>query len=216
MSKEKIILSGASKVKGLGFLAKIRFGFFFFVFLIIFMKSLIPLATEGDIQPFIQEVGGRIVHAVQNLNTESLKIITNGFILDTSQGFWSGIWDMIVVYAILWFALYTIYIWIKVIAWLVEKSPFGDSSRFFANYSIAVLIFFTLQLIFLMTTGLSVGESSKLIFESFRNFFKALPIIFFPIGELAEKVSPGKDGLNDLNNLTEIVNNTISKNISLS
>lgn len=208
------VAKGVGVKKGFGLLFKIKFLIFIVIFAIILFNSILVFVQTGNIDPLVTEVGGRIAYTTMNLNIESLKIISQGVVIDTSQGFFNGIWEASQLYSKLFTSIFFIWVWISLLSWLVEKSPIGDASRWFVNNSIGFIFFMIIQLLFLLfiqPNDITKMEALKIPFIAFFNFFKALPIIIAPFVNLASKFS--EIDLNKTMVNKTIINQTINSTL---
>ena len=211
MAQTQIIKQIIKKVGvsgGLKFFTKLKIGIFLILFSIIFFSAFMDSVQQGTAQPFIEDVGGRMFYVTQSLSVESLQIVEKGAIVSDSEGFFGQLWYLISTYFNLWFALISVYIWIKIWYKISSKLPSGDNSKWFATMFIALVFFFGSQIIFLLVFqpgGITKLDALGLPFQAFTNFFKALPVIIAPLVGLAEKLIP--------KNNTEILNQSINATI---
>lgn len=186
----KYLPAKATGISGLSFLSKIKISFMIVAFAVIFLAAIIQSVENRSIEPLINEVGGRIAATTLDLNQESLKVIAQGKIIDTTQGIWKGLWASLVTYSGILSSLYFMLVWIMLLSWMVEKSFVGDSSRWFYNTSWGIILFIFFQIVYLLFVqpgDITKQEALTIPFVAFWNFFKAFAIVIAPFAKFAER-----------------------------
>ena len=185
----KFFFSFGSKLLG-GF---INFSFFALFVGVIFIGAAIHSFQQESFQPIVDGLGGRFFGVLNNLNQESLKLISQGGIVG------EGIWNNIQNYWSFFSNLYIMYFEIWVLAKLISFSPFSDSSKHFTNWGIGILMFFTLQEFYILFYNLG---NINYPFEAVKNTFKASSYLFEPIKGVAERVIDAPSDILNNSNLT--------------
>lgn len=189
----------------LGTFAKLRrfftLGILLFFFLVIFLNAIIISIEARDITPGLQEIGGRLLFATENLRERSLLITEQGGVFDPSKGFFGRTWDIITTYSDFVADFIVIYLWIKILSFFVMIIFTGDRSRVTANLLLGITAFFILQMFVIIIAE----DPGKIMspFLAFVDFFRALPHVISPIANVADTLIGGGDvNLTELNNVT--------------
>ena len=173
-----------------------KFGFWFIIIGLIVLNSISRGIEEKSVGVVLLDLGERTLLATNNLNEESKHLIEN-------DGFCSGegAFDCIKHFSGFLTALIIVLAWLKVLAFIIARTPFSNVSNWFINYSMAFILFVTLQILIIMA---SMGISGTIIswfgtensaisaistpFRSFGNFVKALPKVIRPITSRLENI----------------------------
>ena len=172
------------------------FGLLFITFLIIFSNAIVLSINQKSIDPLLNELGSRFFFASQSLEEASQAIIDQGGVYDSSGAWYSKIWSVISNSAELLFAILVVFTWIRVLAWIVKKSPLSNESNWFINYSLGLIAFIVIAGIATVVRAAVAGDITSythaiyllsLPVKSFITFFKALPYILSPIANILGK-----------------------------
>lgn len=160
--------------RGSGSIFRFVFAYLFIITTIIQIIS-IGIANNWDVFTILREFGSRLVGMTQNLQSESLNIISTG-------ATFSNVFEFLMLIGTLFFIFYGIYLWIKILYKLWSWSPFSNDSNKFINLMFAVTTFLLIQILynFLFSSPLD-GQTKFDLFVSpiwaFVDFFKAVVII---------------------------------------
>ena len=222
MGAKTVVVKTAGAAKGIGstFVFLRKFAFFsllFVVFLIIFSNAIIMSVEQKSFEPLLNELGGRFFLASQSLETASLDAIERGGIYDPAGPWYGDVWEFVSNLSELIFAVMVIWMWLRVLMWIVKKTPLSDESRWFTNFTLALLTFIVLEAAFILIKAAVAGEITdyrhalylvSLPVRSFYSFFLALKFIFSPFASaIGDKMQP-TNKLNDT--LTTAINSTIN------
>ena len=172
------LFKGFFKVGGKLLGGWLNFSLFALFIGIVFLGATIHSFQQGSFTPLVDEIGGRFFNVLNNLNIESLKIIEQGGAIDGFFGTIKNYWNFLL-------NIYVLYFEIWVLAKLVAFSPFSDGSRFFVNYTLAIIIFFIFQEFYILYYD--IGEPN-LPLDSLKNTFKAGGYLFEPIQTFANVI----------------------------
>lgn len=149
---------------------------FLFIGFIIFNSISIGI-KERSIVPIIKDIGGRIFFATYEVQNWSTNIIENqGLYNKENETFFTAMYNLFDVYS----NLFILFLWLFIIYKLWSWTP-ADSGVFF-NMFITILIFLTLQILFLL--AFKEGNKVELLMipiNSFINLIKAIIVIINPI-----------------------------------
>lgn len=216
MAKTKLITSVGSKFL---LIRKIfTFSLISFFLFVIFVNAITESVQQRSVVPLITDIGGRFLLASQNLEDSSMQIIEQGYVWIREGGYWRGLWQSILSLSDFISNAVIIWLWIKLLAFLISISWISDRSRAFVNYSLGILIFIVLQIMFIIInaavtgtiTGFVGGDNSvvyliMLPFKSIYTFFKAFLLIFTPLGRIGKRIFGDK--LGNAGNLTNNITN---------
>lgn len=164
------------------------------VFLILFSIILSNAAFESieqkSFEPIIKDLGKRFVGVTQDLGDQSLKVIERRGVFDASLPLHSIAWEIFLVYGIFLASLASLFVWIKLFAIIIEKSPLSDSTSDFKNYGFAIIFFFAFQVVYLLATTENPNKFEVIAapFISFVHLWNALPYFISPIAEQIQNV----------------------------
>jgi len=168
----KVFSKGAGKL----------FGFIFvFIFLIIPVIYAGIISIEaGSIEPGVVYLGEKFLKPTLTLQQESIKIIEQGGAFPIGDNFLKNLWSFMVLYWSLFGALYIIYRWVWLFAKLFSMSPLSNESEKFRNWTMALITFFGLQIIYLLGTApidISRWDYSMITFRAWGSFVNAFPLL---------------------------------------
>ena len=172
----------------------------FIVILFILANIVMIFIEKRDFSQTLFNVGETFFLSTKSLSASSLEIINKGGVIDVSKGFFSSLFLIFKTYSNLFLALLSVIFWINIIAWFIEHSPVSDTSNPFKTYLMAIVLFYFIQLVFILgysgykgeIKGL-VGDNSvlyyiKLPLFAFWDFLKAIPYLFKPISQVCSQV----------------------------
>jgi hypothetical protein len=183
------VTAGVSSLRGglATSLLVFRILFWSWVIIIFFLASIIHGIEARDAGITLNELGNRFLLISQNLNQASLEIINNGFIY---KGIWSSLYNLsnFLSYFVV------IYLWLRLLVFLVKRGPGGNTSTPFRNWMIAFGIYALIQVFAtLVSAGINgeihsyvSGTGSAWYYISlpvvcFINFFHAVYVILKPM-----------------------------------
>lgn len=184
---------------GWGLYNKFKFMFYFLFVMVMLMNTIVIVYQERDIEPGIKYLGGEWLGVTKQINEVSLTILDRGEILE-EVGFFRSAWFFIKNFWDLIESLIILYIWLKVLSWLLMKIGLWDDSKSSVALLWALTIFFLVQVIVII--GMFPGDPWGLPFIAFFNLFKSLASIVIPsLAKVTEQLNGG--------NVSEIINNSI-------
>jgi hypothetical protein len=194
---------------GWSWTSKIKFLLMSIFFAVLLINAVIISIQAHSIEPGLKDIGGRLLFTTENLNTESLKIISNGGVFPNTGEFFKDIWIMFIILSGLLTSIFIIYIWLKLFSFVAKHMIIFDDSKTAVSYIIATGIFFGLQVALIV---FFTDKSPTIPFIAFSNFIKAIPFAFSPMAKIADKIS-GTEGfnetINNISNTTNITNETL-------
>jgi len=191
-------VSGVGKFAGKtgwSWFAKLRFLFLSLIFGVMLMNSILISIQDRNIETGVKYLGFKFLLVTEQLGEHSNNIIEQEGVYDGSTGFFKGVWNMLKNFYWIFESLFIIYIWCKVLAYVVLHGVLWDSSKVSVSWALAVLIFFCVQII----TILAFTDKPLVTpFLAFWDFGKALPYMFKPISGITDKlIDTGKDLLSN-------------------
>lgn len=170
------------------------FGFFSKLILIFFVLLLIcnffVVAYENkSLAPAIYETGKSFFIPTQKVSDMSQQIVDNKGIVITQD----TLFGKISAYLNFLFAITSMLLGIRTIAFLISLTPWGNSMNVFYNFSLAFVFSYFIQALSLIGYYASIGGISGLTGASglfyylglpimaFINLFKALPYVLVPV-----------------------------------
>ena len=183
------VLQNTVKVgKGLWPLIR-RFASISFITLIlaaILFNSIIASFQEQSLDPLINEGGKRLLTSMEQVNEHSLEIIDPSYDELT-------LWAKIGILSALVGSFFILYIWFKIIRWIIVKLPIsGDSSRDASNIIISLILLILLQIITSLVYNYPPIDAVKLPWDTGKNLVKAIPHIIDPLLGLEKLFSSGE------------------------
>jgi len=178
--------------------------FFSILLALILIYAIILSVQQSSLEPLVTGIGGRAFTALNSLNEDALTVLDESY-LDLS------FWEKFKIIASIGGILFLIIVWINLLSVFVSKSIFsGDTSRWLANWSLAVLIFVFLQVIFSLVAGHygALGEDYSPVYalslpwEAVKNTFNAMPSIIGPIIDSLGFIDKSPDTVYNLTNIT--------------
>lgn len=158
-----------------GKLMRIRWAYIFIS--IIFIQAIAVGIHSGEGFPgILHSLGERFFNMSQNLQEDSRAIINSNAEFDGMVDFGISIWDLIAEIGL-------IFLWIRLLAFLVGHSPISNDSAKFINYCLAIIFFWVAQVLYLLVFSNPLEGQTKadLIltpFVSIWDFIKAMIILF--------------------------------------
>jgi len=164
---------------------------FIFIFIVIpLLYAIILSVQDRNIKTGINYLSPKFLGPTQVLQEKSQQAIDNGGVYQRTEPIFRGMWCFIVDNWYVFSSIYIIYLWIWILSCTWARSPFSNTSNFFINFSMGIIFFLLIQVIFLMATA-SVEErwsQSIVPLKSFYTFARALPYFIQPIAEISDNV----------------------------
>lgn len=179
MANTGTVIGGVAKSGGgffsslFGRLLKIKWAYIFII--ILFVQALMSGIDNGGGIEIIRSLGERFFNITQGLQSTSIEVIENEAVFNYLS--------FVVILWALFSNIYLVYLWIRLFDWIFGKSPFSNESEGFKNFAFAVILFLILQIfyLFLFTVppeGQTYFDLFKTPILAFRDFFKAVVLIF--------------------------------------
>jgi hypothetical protein len=172
--------------KSVGFLSNFRVSLLSIVFVIILIQSVIISVEQKSIEPAIEELGNRFILVTETIDELSLEIIENKGSFDKEDGVFKSFLNFFKSIWVLLESLVIMYFWISILAKVSLKGILQDDSKTAASYTLGTIAFFVFQIIAIQAY---TDKSMMAPFLAFRNLALALPYIFKPIADMAQKIS---------------------------
>lgn len=157
--------------------------FFAIILVLILVYSIIISVQQGSFEPMVNGVGGRAFFALNELNEDSMRVLSPEFEVLT-------MWRKFVLLASIAGSFMFIFIWVRVLSGLVARTVFGgDISRWLANWSVGLAFFILLEMIFVLVAGyggflgdgFEPSQAFTLPWDAVKNFISVIPVIIEPI-----------------------------------
>ncbi len=178
---------GSGFKAGWGFLRFFKLFFYSIFFIYLLVSIVLTGFQKKDFGVVIKELGEEFYNPLQNAQEYSLEIQNNEV-----EGILSSIWK----YWGFYFNLGMIYLWIRILSWLVGHSPFSNTSNSFINWGLGIISFYVIQLLF---GAYYLKESPMFVFEATKDVFNGLVYLFthhnFKIG--SESLITPKNNCNE-------------------
>ena len=206
---------GGGFLKLFGSFFKIRFFFFFTLFII--LNSLIIGFQTKDPVFIIKDLGERSLTPTIKLHQTSLKIINEGGLFSETRNVFKEFFNIWGILSEFWF----IYLEVIVLAWIFRKAVLFDDSKGGVSILLGLATFIILQMLFLAF----IGGDMLLPINVYKDVASAGGIVindFVNMGDFLRKSNDSFKNLTDLNltgnetNLTEVINNKIKGVITYS
>ncbi|MEK6878700.1 MAG: hypothetical protein AABY22_03785, partial [Nanoarchaeota archaeon] len=196
----------------------LTYSFVTLVIIIIVINGIVKSINTKDITPLINDVGGRIVYTIVEINRASLEIIQRNSVFDFSFGVLRGLFRGLLSISDLLSSVFILYYWLKGFIWLFAKTL--GNYNFMLDFLGGTFAFLSIIIIFLLVSSslqlnwFDIPLNNKLDvlllpFVAMKNLFSVITIfIILPLynltGDIAGK-SPDVDNITStLNNLTSI------------
>lgn len=166
------------------FLKKLKWILMFLVFGIMLINAVIISVEAKSVEPGIIYIGGKFMYTTQNLGEESEKIISQGGVYPTEDGFFKNLRNFLKNFYGIFAALFIMYIWIKVLSLIFLHGVLFDTSKQPVAFFLAIIAFFGLQMLFISAFA---GGSLTEPFRAFGSFFKSLPYMIKPLAKIGDK-----------------------------
>lgn len=125
---------------GGGLFSKIwRFKFAFFFFLYILISIIVIGIYQKDVNLVIEKLGNEFFNPIVSAN-DYISNVQNG------QGIFKNIWNYWGIY----FQLYKLYLWIKILTLIWGASPFSNTSELFKNLGMGLITFYVLNVLYVV------------------------------------------------------------------
>lgn len=187
--------------KSFGVLKFVKFSLLAIFIGLILLEAVYNCIHARSLVPFISTIGDKLLYATNELSLASKQVINQGGLYVRTADFWTGVWNFIKINADFYLSFYTLFMWIFVFAWIIARTPFSDNTKTFQNYFFAVIIFFLIQGIFILSmegvkknidcfSGCKKGALDYFIspLTSFKDFFLALDYILRPLFGVVHKI----------------------------
>lgn len=198
----KYIKTGKGLGKGSWLLfKKIRMFLIFLVFGLILINACIICFEAKDIQPGVEYLGKKFFFATERLGEESLKVIEQEGLTIEGEGFFKNSWIVISYFWGIISALFIIYIWIKILQWILLRFPIMDTSKKPTAGVLAIFTFMGLQALYI---AIFTDKTAFYHFQSFWWFVKSLRYIIEPVINVANGLLGGGE---------ELINETIEQSL---
>jgi len=157
--------------------------FFAIILILIFVYSVVISIEQGSLEPMVNGVGGRAFFALDQLNTDSLAVLSDDYL---GLSMWKKTKLILSISGSFMF----MFIWVKILAGIVARSIFsGDVSRWLANWSLGLTFFIFLEILFVLVVGtqgylgegFEVSQAFTLPKDAAWNFIQTIPVIIEPI-----------------------------------
>src|SRR5258705_2976859 len=89
---------------------------------ILLAQAVIISIQAKSPEPGLKLIGKRFASATLDLDTQSLKIVQQRGVYDSADGSVKGVWHLLVAYFNLASAVFIIFVWLKLFAWLLERT----------------------------------------------------------------------------------------------
>lgn len=190
-----------TQASGMSFFRILSFSFLgIFIFLLL-INTLYVAIEEKSIMPVLKNLGDTFLLSTEHISDISKEIVANDGGYIRSDDFWTGIWNYIKMYGMLYIYLYSIYCWFAILIWIYGHSPFSDTSLQFKNFFLALITFILLQSILLLAYA-GVNKEVGCFYDCPKSaiywielpvtwiidFLKALPLILKPANQMAHIV----------------------------
>lgn len=132
---------------GIGFSGVLSFLMIFIIIASVVATGVVESIKQRDITPLLSDLGNKFLLTSQSLAENSNKIINN-------EVSWKN-------YAIILgfiSSLLIMFLWFKILAFLIGNSWFSNKDNSFTNYSLAVIIYVILQIIVLLVNANLTGS----------------------------------------------------------
>lgn len=200
------MISPSAPVSTFGFFSKMIF--IFYVLILVFNFTAIAI-EQRNIGTAVYETGKGFFLSTQKVSEMSQEIINNKGITITRDSFMSKV----AAYLSFLFAISSMFMGIKIIAFLIGISPWGNNANAFYNYSLAIIWSYFIQVFFLlgfygMNNGIhgfsgtgSLTYYMSLPIMAFVNLVRAIPFVLTPV----------VNKINSVCNITGIANSSVCK-----
>ena len=152
-----------------GIFNKVYFYFLIIIFLTSFSKSALMSYQSGsmsEVNDFFQE---KLLFPTLSMGEEAKIIANEGFYPTMTGVWWEDLYENLVRYATIIFNLLIIFLYIRILTWLVLKMVLWDDSKVSVAWSIGILAFFGIQMILASELqGVSVWDPVKSFYHLFR------------------------------------------------
>lgn len=175
--------------KSIGFLGRIFGGIFrlriMFIFIVFLLLNSIIVVTQDGPDAGIKDLGKRLLVPTLKIQEVSLKIVEDGGLWVSGEGFFSNVWNLIFS---LWGVITQVYItffWISALGLWVRM--YNDSQKLL-SYVVGVVLFILVSVAYISILDLEM--SPWITITAFKDFGRALPYIIEPITQIADKIVP--------------------------
>lgn len=190
----------AEATKGISAIFKIGFAS---IFIVITILSVIYTVIEThSIEPVFKDLASKWFLTTQQLSLTSKQIVLQGGVIASSNQLFAKIWAVIKNFSLFFYYIYIIYLWLKILSFIVSRMPGQSTDKKFRNVSIAIFIFLFLQSLLVFgnaavakqvdcfsgCSGRGVIDYMLIPITSLIDVWHVLPYIFTPILHLKEDI----------------------------
>ena len=170
------------------------YGFFFLVFIIIFLSAIYESIDKRSVMPLVNKLGNNFLLTSKNLNNASLDVLSGNVSFNTKD----GLLHFLGTFSQIFMSFYMMYIWIKILMWICAHSFLSNNSNSFINFALSMFFFICLEIIALLIFGAindeihSLSDAANLLalpFMCFYNLFLAVKQIVMPASEIIDKIN---------------------------
>lgn len=162
--------------------------FFAFIF---FNTVITGIQTHQSFNNIFIDSVKQLVNPLNQLQDVSLQVIHQGGFYNTAKTTLGNIFSFLNIAWTLFFALYGLFLWLKLLSIFWMKVVIQDDSKSTGAWLSAIITYPLLLSVYL---GL-IGENMLLPIEVFKNFIKAIPYFVKPIAEIGQKYTKIRTGL---------------------
>lgn len=186
----------ATSVKGgIGFFRVIKIGLGIVLFGLVFINFLSIMIETHEVEQGLKYLGTTFFLTTQNIQDESQKIIDRGVIFPSeNERFLSNFWEFMKNFGNLFVSLVIVYGWIWLLARFLLFFPLGDSSKIFAAWVLAILLFFLIQMVVITSF---TDKSMMTPFLAFKDLGKAIYISIKPLIMKANQYDSGMENISE-------------------
>lgn len=156
----------------------------------ILLSALIDSMNANDPSVFISSIGKKLIFWMDELQSTSQNIIDSEGVFDASQGKLKAIWEVILVYGTLFSSLFVVWIWVHIFAVVYGWISQSDHLSTFKNHLFGLLIFLTIQSIYLLVFVDNPDKIALLLspYRALWVFMKSIPYLLSPISTSINRI----------------------------
>jgi len=173
---------GFENIKGISIKSYLFYGFLIYIFFFIIFGAIVESVQTKSPQPLVDKLGSKFLMVTNDLSEQSKNIISTNVIWDSSKGVFNAFLSAFKVLSSFFSAFIMVFLWIKLLKLIIEHSPLsGGKDNFFTNTLWALILFFVLQIIFIL---LYQKGSILVPFLAFSDFVRALVHLIMPLSNI--------------------------------
>lgn len=140
------------------------------------VSTFVNAIQQKDAGLILYDIGNTFLLSTKTIYDNSQKILNNGFI-DKGETKFKTFLNTLYLYVKILAGIFVIFFWIKIIIWIIRHSPLSPHDSYFANITLALILFYVFQVVVLITNAAMTDTLSGLTGENSFSYFITMPFL---------------------------------------